>query len=319
VTKSMAYTALRCLMPTHTSTNSGYMRPIKVIAEPGTVLNGVLPAAGAGRAATAYRLMDVIFGALAKALPDRIMAAGEGSPLMHTFFGLDEEKKPFVLVDLMRGSWGARPGADGLDATALACSTGSSVPAEIVELEHPVRLEYYGYVQDSGGAGRFRGGMAVLREYRALVDATLQYRSERRKFRPYGLHGGEPGSASIVIINPAGECRLLEEKGEIRMKKGDIIRFCQAGGGGYGDPLNRDPQQVWRDVRNELVSPEAALAKYGVVIDPATRTVDRDATERLRKSRRRPDSEAVKVEVVPVADADLAFMTTASSRIRSFA
>src|SRR5690606_19909335 len=161
---------------------------IQVVAPVGSILNGALPAPGAGRAATGYRLMDVIFGALAQALPGRIMAAGDGSPIMFSIGGYSEDREPFVFVDLMRGSWGGRPTADGVDGTSLAISTGSSMPAEIVELEHPVRLEHAGYVTDSCGAGTYRGGMGVMREYLLLADeASMQYRSERRKFLPYGM------------------------------------------------------------------------------------------------------------------------------------
>ena len=313
VTKSMTYTALRCLMPAHASSNAGYMRPIDVHAPPGSVLNGVLPAAGAGRAATGYRLMDVVFGALAKALPDRIMAAGDGSPIIFGIGGYDEERRPFVFVDLMRGSWGGRPRADGLDGTSLAVSTGSSVPAEIVALEHPVQLDFCGYVTDSCGAGTYRGGMAVMREYRLLAgEASLQYRTERRKFRPYGVQGGHPGSASIVIWNPDGEARLLPEKGEIRMRRGDVIRFCQSSGGGYGDPLARDARQVARDVRDDLVSARAARELYGVAVDPDTYDVnDRETTQLrdgLRQSRTPYPAEPTVHRVKPE---DVAFMVGA--------
>ena len=312
-TKSMAYTALRCLMPAHASTNSGYMRPIKVIAPAGTVLNCVPPAATAGRAATGYRLMDTIFGALAKALPGRIMAAGDGSPIMFSIGGYNEAREPFVFVDLMRGSWGARPLADGLDGTALAVSTGSTMPAELVELEHPVRLEYCGYITDTPGAGQFRGGMAVMRQYRLLAkEASLQYRSERRKFHPYGLNGGAHGSASIVIWNPSTEHRLLPEKGEIRMKRGDTIQFIQASGGGYGDPFARDPDQVCRDVRNELISEESAKKLYGVAIDTVSWTVDKAETLRLREARKEGLRNSALIEVIPVSPEELEAMVLAS-------
>ena len=320
VTKSMAYTALRCLMPAHASTNAGYMRPIEVIAKPGSVLNGVLPAAGAGRAATGYRLMDVVFGALAKALPERIMAAGDGSPVIFGIGGYEADRRPFVFVDLMRGSWGGRPHADGLDGTSLAVSTGSSVPAEVVALEHPVQLDFCGYVADSCGAGTFRGGMAMMREYRLLAEeATLQYRSERRKFRPYGSQGGHPGSASIVVWNPDGEARLLPEKGEIRMRRGDVIRFCQASGGGYGDPLERDPKQVARDVRDELISRETARAVYGVELDATGQPMERETRklrEESRKTVRRYPNEPT---VIPVTEQDVNFMIRASTAAKASA
>ena len=314
VTKSMVYTALRVLMPAHTSSNAGYMRPIEVLAPPGSVLNGVLPAAGAGRAATAYRLMDVVFGALSKALPDRIMAAGDGSPIIFGIGGYDEDRKPFVFVDLMRGSWGGRPNADGLDGTSLAVSTGSSIPAEVVALEHPVQLDFCGYVPDSCGAGKYRGGMAVMREYRLLAEqATLQYRTERRKFRPYGAQGGNPGSTCIVLWNPEGESRLLPEKGEIRMLKGDVIRFCQASGGGYGNPLERPPDQVALDVRDELISVSSARGFYGVVIDTSTNKVNVDETLSLRNSMEKSNPyHAREAQVIKATPEDVVFMINAS-------
>ncbi len=318
VTRSMAYTALRCLMPAHASTNAGYMRPIEVTATPGSVLNGVLPAAGAGRAATGYRLMDVVFGALAKALPDKIMAAGDGSPVIFGIGGYDAERHPFVFVDLMRGSWGGRPHADGLDGTSLAVSTGSSIPAEVVALEHPVQLDFCGYVPDSAGPGKYRGGMAVMREYRLLAEeANLQYRTERRKFRPYGSQGGHPGSASIVLWNPDGEARLLPEKGEIRMRRGDVIRFCQASGGGYGDPLERDPAQVARDVRDELITAGTARSVYGVVLDAETGEPVGEETRRRRAELRRSGFRYPKEPtVVSVKQQDIDFMVTASTHAK---
>lgn len=283
VTKSMAYTALRCLMPAHASSNSGYMRPIHVTAPAGTVLNAVLPAASGGRAVTGYRFMDVVFGALARAVPERVMACGDGAPIVISFDGYDSAQKRFVLVDLLRGSWGARASADGLDGTTLACSTGSSIPAEIMELENPVRVEFCGYLTDTGGAGRYRGGAAVMRDFRLLADsAAFQFRSERRKYLPWGLQGGEPGSASTVVLDPYGDAQLLSEKGEFRLERDQVIRTCQSGGGGYGDPLRRDPKAVWADVRDEFVSVAAARDHYGVVLDPSTGALDETATQALR-------------------------------------
>jgi N-methylhydantoinase B/oxoprolinase/acetone carboxylase alpha subunit len=243
------------------------------------------------------------------------MAAGDGSPVIFGIGGYDEERKPFVFVDLMRGSWGGRPHADGLDGTSLAVSTGSSVPAEVVALEHPVQLDFCGYVPDSCGAGTYRGGMAMMREYRLLAaEATLQYRSERRKFRPYGAQGGHPGSASIVLWNPEGECRLLPEKGEVRMRRGDVIRFCQASGGGYGDPLQRDPAQVGRDVRDELISPGVARSIYGVAINPASGKVSLEETRKLRERLGRAvPAHPREPTVVAAREEDVRFMIAASN------
>ena len=319
VTRSMAYTALRCLMPAHTSSNSGYMRPIRVLAEPGSVLDAVMPAASGGRAVTGYRLMDVVFGALAKAVPEIVMAAGDGSPVIFAAGGSDDDGRPFVLVDLLRGSWGATATGDGLDGTTLACSTGSSIPAEILELEHPVRMEYCGYVPDACGHGQFRGGMAVMRDIRLLTDrASVQYRSERRKYLPWGLQGGGPGTASVVVADPLGAAALLPEKGETRMRRGDLLRLCQSGGGGYGDPLLRDPQAVRRDVRDGLITPVTARDVYGIVLAPDNATVDEAQTaDRRNRVRSTRTGAASLLTAVPACEADIAAMLAATSSLRN--
>jgi N-methylhydantoinase B/oxoprolinase/acetone carboxylase alpha subunit len=161
--------------------------------------------------------------------------------------------------------------------------------------------------------------MAVMREYRLLAEeATLQYRSERRKFRPYGSQGGHPGSASIVVWNPQGEARLLPEKGEIRMRRGDVIRFCQASGGGYGDPLERDPQQVARDVRDELISRSTAQNVYGVALDPKTGQAQEAETRKLREAARKTAQRYPKEPtVVPATEQDVNFMMRASSALKN--
>jgi N-methylhydantoinase B/oxoprolinase/acetone carboxylase alpha subunit len=270
-------------MPAHASSNSGYMRPIHVTAPAGTVLNAVLPAASGGRAVTGYRFMDVVFGALAKAVPERVMACGDGAPIVISFDGYDSAEKRFVVVDLLRGSWGARSNADGLDGTTLACSTGSSIPVEIMELESPVRVEFCGYLTDTGGAGTYRGGAAVMRDFRLLAEsAVFQFRSERRKYLPWGLQGGAPGSPSTIVLDPYTKPRLLNEKGEFRLERDQVVRTCQSGGGGYGNPMLRDPNAVWADVRDGFVSIEAASDVYGVAIDRATGALDELGTRDLR-------------------------------------
>ena len=152
-----------------------------------------------------------------------------------------------------------------------------------MELEHPIRVEFCGYLTDTGGAGRYRGGVAVMRDFRLLAEkAAFQFRSERRKFLPWGLEGGSHGSASAIVLDPYGEARLLGEKGEIRIRRGEVVRTCQSGGGGYGNPLLRDPKLVWADVRDEFVSVQAARDDYGVVIDQTSGSLDEVATETLR-------------------------------------
>jgi N-methylhydantoinase B len=153
---------------------------------------------------------------------------------------------------------------------------------EVTEAEHPIQVTAYEFVPDKAGAGKFRGGVPFRRDYRFLEEeGMLQVRSDRRDHRPFGLYGGSPGGPSENYLNPDTENRLLPSKLTMTIKRGEVFRHVLAGAGGWGDPLERDPASVLRDVRNELLSPEKALADYGVVIDLAWR-VDEAATARRR-------------------------------------
>jgi N-methylhydantoinase B len=154
---------------------------------------------------------------------------------------------------------------------------------EVIEAETPVQLLAYEFEADRAGAGKFRGGVPFRRDYRFRErEAVLQVRSDRRDHRPFGLYGGSPGAPSENYLNPDAEAALLPSKLTMNIKKGDVFRHVLAGGGGYGDPLEREPAAVLRDVRNEVLSPATAAADYGVVIDTATWTVDAAATRARR-------------------------------------
>jgi len=153
----------------------------------------------------------------------------------------------------------------------------------VIESEYPIVIQRYGYLPDSGGPGRFRGGLALVREYRfENEEGTLQLRTDRRRFLPYGLQGGCPGTPSRNVLNPDGERRELPAKCTLTLRRGDVFRHVLAGAGGWGDPFTRDPERVLRDVREEKLTPEYARREYGVAIDPATWTVLREETARLR-------------------------------------
>ena len=156
---------------------------------------------------------------------------------------------------------------------------------EVTEAEHPIQLTAYEFVPDKAGAGKFRGGVPFRRDYRFLEhEGVLQVRSDRRDHRPFGLYGGSPGGPSENYLNPDAENRVLPSKLTMTIKRGDVFRHVLAGAGGWGDPLERDPAAVLRDVRNELLSPEKAAADYGVVVDLARldgrRGRDREAPRR---------------------------------------
>ena len=282
-TKAASYTGIRSVLPPGIPNNEGVFRAIEVICPPGTVGNGVLPAACAARGLTGFRMVDCMFGALAMMLPDRVKAAGDGGNTGISIGGYDTNRKPFVYVDFTCGAWGARPFADGLDGNSHMFANMASHSIEVTEAEQPIQLLAYEFVTDRAGAGKYRGGVPFLRDYKFLeAEGMLQVRSDRRDHRPFGLYGGSPGSPSENYLNPDTESRLLPSKLTMTVKVGDIFRHVLAGAGGWGDPLERDPAAVLRDVRNELLSPEKALADYGVVIDVKGWKVDSAATARRR-------------------------------------
>jgi N-methylhydantoinase B len=282
-TKAATYCAIRSVLPPGIPNNEGVFRAIEVTAPPGTIANMVLPGACAARGLTGFRMVDCCFGALAMMVPDKVYAASDGGNTGVSIGGYYADRTPFIYVDFTCGTWGGRPFADGLDGNSNMFANMASVSVEVTEAEHPIELLAYEFVPDKAGAGKYRGGTPYRRDYRFLEEeAILQVRSDRRDFRPYGLYGGQPGKPSWNFLNPAGENRLLPSKLTMIIKRGDVFRHEVAGAGGWGDPLERDPAAVLRDLKNEMISLETAAEAYGVIVDPKTRTVDEAATERCR-------------------------------------
>jgi N-methylhydantoinase B len=282
-TKAATYTCIRSILPADIPNNEGFYRAVDVVAPSGTIANCVLPAATAARGLTGFRMVDCCFGALALMLPDRVFAASEGGNTGISIGGYDAERRPFIYVEFFASAWGGRPWADGLDGNTNIFNNICLQPAEVCEVEQPLAVVSMNFMPDSGGPGRFRGGMSVRREYRLLEEeAVLQVRSDRRDFRPYGLYGGHPGRPSCNVLNPDTEARALPSKFIMTMKRDDVFCHDQPGPGGWGDPLERDPSHVLRDVRNELVGLASAREDYGVILDPAAWTVDAAATAGLR-------------------------------------
>src|SRR5919108_386103 len=209
----------------------------------------MVPGACAARGLTGFRMVDCMFGALAMMLPERVKAAGDGGNTGITIGGWTAERKPFVYVDFTCGAWGARPWADGLDGNSHMFANMASQPVEVTEAEHPIQLLAYEFVPDKAGAGNFRGGVPFKRDYRLLeAEAILQVRSDRRTHRPFGLYGGSPGQPSENYLNPDTENRELPSKVTMTIRRGDVFRHVLAGAGGWGDPLERYPELVLRDV-----------------------------------------------------------------------
>lgn len=284
-TKSASYCAIRSILPQNIPTNEGVFRAISVTAPKGTVAHGVLPAACAARGLTGFRMVDCLFGALAKMLPDQVFAASDGGNTGVSIGGWDGERKPFIYVDFTCCAWGARPYADGLDGNSHIYANMASQPIEVTETEQPLQITAYEFIQDAMGPGKYRGGAPFRREYKLLAEeAVLQVRSDRRDFRPFGLYGGGAGRPSMNYLNPDRSPSPLPSKLTMTMKKGDVFRHEVAGAGGWGDPLERDPAAVLRDVLNEFVSETSARGDYGVVL--SGKAVDEAATRALRRQMR---------------------------------
>ncbi len=297
-TKAASYTAIRSILPDGIPNNEGVFRVIEVTAPPGTIANGVLPAACAARGLTGFRMVDCAFGALAMMVPDRVCAASDGGNTGVSVGGYDEDRNPFIYVDFTCGTWGGRPWADGLEGNSNIFANMASQSVEVTEAENPLRIGSYEFIPDRAGIGKYRGGVPYRRDYEFLEEEGIfQVRSDRRRFRPYGLYGGGAGQPSLNFMNPDGENELLPSKLTMDITRGTVFRHELAGGGGWGDPLEREPAAVQKDVRNEFLSVERARADYGVILDLDAWRVDEAATAQLRQEMRaaRPDGEAAAI------------------------
>lgn len=282
-TNSCTYLSVRCMLRGDIPNNAGVFRCIEVKTPKASILDPVEPAACAARALTGYRVVDAMFGALAQIVPDLAPAAGEGGNTVVCLGGRRDDGAPFIIVDMICGAWGGRPDKDGIEAITNPSQNLSNTPVETMEAQHPVRIEEYALVPDSGGAGKWRGGLGIARSYRLLGDeAQLQLRADRAKFQPYGLSGGEPGRSTRNFLERNGEMEEVPGKITMTLRRGEMIRHEQAGGGGFGDPLTRDPARVARDVWNRKITASFAREKHGVVVDPESGELDVTATAQLR-------------------------------------
>jgi N-methylhydantoinase B len=286
-TKSTVYACVRCLLPSTLPNNEGYFRAVRIHAPAGSIVNPVLPGAVAARGLTAYRIANVVFGALAHLAPDRVPACEAGGDTGISMGGYDEQRRAFVFLEFLFSGWGGRPFADGLDGAASIVVNFSNYPVEVIENESPLRIEEYGFLTDSGGPGMYRGGLALVRQYRFLErEASLQIRADRTRFPAYGLAGGLPGRLCRNVLDEGDGPRLLPAKTLLTIHQGTVLRHELAGAGGWGDPLERDPVRVLADVVNEKISVAHAREAYAVVLNSDVSEVDVEATDKLRARRR---------------------------------
>ena len=288
-TKSCAYAALRSILDADIPNCEGFSRPITVKAPLGSLLNPKFPAPCGARGITGYRMIDCLFGALSSAVPDNVTADTTGGSTLPTISGY-LNGKAYVFCETFMGTWGGTSKHDGQEGVPHMGANQSNVSVEMIEQDYPIRINQYGLVPDTGGAGQYRGGLALMREYESLHDgALLNVRSDKRDFPPHGLFNGKNGKPSKNILNPDSKQKILPVlMTEVEaLNRGDVFRHIMAGGGGYGDPLKRKPELVLKDVIEEKVTIAGAKEDYGVVIIKTAEEflVDSFATKELRTKR----------------------------------
>jgi N-methylhydantoinase B/oxoprolinase/acetone carboxylase alpha subunit len=238
ITLSATLYGFRCLIDDDVLYNDGIARAVQVVAPPGTIVNASRPSAVAGgNVETSQRITDVILGALAQALPERLPAASQGTMNNVTLGGRDPRSgRPFAYYETIGGGMGARPGLDGISGVHTHMSNTRNTPVEALEHYLPVRLHRYGLRRGSGGAGRWRGGDGIVREYEMLTETTVTVLSDRRRGAPYGAHGGSPGQSGVNTVIGSDGHRRIGGKATLTLAAGDRLRIETPGGGGFGSP-----------------------------------------------------------------------------------
>jgi N-methylhydantoinase B len=265
--------------------NAGLTRPFTCLVPEGTVLNPVFPAAVGMRSLTCARLRSLLFGVFGLAIPDRMPAAPAGSSSIVNVMTTDDRRGRTVIAALnpVVGGGGGMPHRDGTNGSGADSAYLKNTPIEINEAEVPVQFLRYGLLPDSGGAGRHRGGLATVMEFRLFAPnsrVTIRNR-DRSHFRPWGTLGGGPGEPSNLIVNPGtSREKVLGNRDIFTAEPGDVIHIHSPGGGGRGEPSRRDPVAVLLDVERGYVSAARAEADYGVVLRDGQ--VDEEATAARR-------------------------------------
>lgn len=290
-TKIAAYFIIRTIFldqATHDAyipNNEGMFRPVHVVAPEGSLFNPRFPRATYARFCACQIAADSVLLALAEALPDKVCAGTGAEVHVIAFSGIDERSRQYwVYVQVNESSWGGRLGRDGMDSIGCLMENIRNNPIEEEELSFPVRVERYELRGEGPAPGRWRGGLGVVRSTRFLGEGWVTSEAERQYDAPKGIFGGRDGRTAATHVRRAdGAVVDLPSKfTTFKLMPGDVIEFRTACGGGYGDPFERDPAAVARDVRDELLDVAAARSDYGVVLDARTLEVDADATGRAR-------------------------------------
>jgi N-methylhydantoinase B len=247
--------------------NYGCYKPIRVIAPEGTLVNPRPPAPVVGRMEVGHRIVDVLLGCLAQAIPDKVMAPFYGSTNHITISAEHEASgRTWVAFEIQPGGWGGRPSMDGNDGCSAHMHNVQNVPVEVEETTYPLRIERYELIRDSGGTGRQRGGLGLRRELRLLApEARLTIHCDRFRFVAPGMRGGGAGGAARCTINPdtPQAVELTSKATNVALRAGDLVRFDSQGGGAYGPPVERDHRAINRDLTLDKLSAEASEKAYG--------------------------------------------------------
>ena len=281
---SFAEVAHACICVAHPSSpvNGATLKRVTYSVPEGTVINATYPAALGARALVAMYLQGMIFRTLAQAVPDRVIAETGTPPHLSAYMGLGNGGRRYVDIMFLNGGLGARPTMDGVSSIGWSANI-AGIPVEVTENEKPLLFLAKELVTDSGGPGRQRGGLAAHLEVRseARQPITVGVRLDRVHHPALGLHGGRPGGTAAVTVNG----KPVHAKKTIALAGGDVYAVRCAGGAGYGDPRERPPAAVLRDVRGGYVSTDVARNEYRVALNAAGDAIDAEATRRLREGR----------------------------------
>ncbi|MEZ5855035.1 MAG: hydantoinase B/oxoprolinase family protein [Hyphomicrobiaceae bacterium] len=264
-TQSCVFFGLKAVLDPDLPNNQGVLDAVEIIAPLGTVANCVSPAAVALRANTCQRGIDVVLGALAQALPDKVIAAANGANTSAVFAGNDPVSgRAYVYLETLGGGMGGRASKDGKDGVQAGITNTSNLPVEAIEMEYPLRVLEYGYVEDSGGAGRYRGGLGIRRVVTPVGhDCEFSGVGERFVHQPWGLFGGEAGATGQFQLG-AADCtkRRLANKVRMPLRQGESVIVETPGAGGYGPPSERSQEGLAEDERSGKFSPGFMKAHY---------------------------------------------------------
>ncbi len=262
--------SLKALIDPDIPSNSGIYRVFDLIVPEGLIVNSVAPAPVGERIDTCMRVVDVIIGAMAQAIPDRVIAACNGACTTGTFSGIDPRTNEFfVYLETIGGGLGASSQSDGMNGVQVHLTNTSNLPIEALEIEYPLMVERYMLRQDSGGAGEYRGGLGIRRDIKTLAeDITFSALADRQEIPPWGLKGGMAGkSGAYYHISSGQQSKLSSKTSNQRLKQGDIISIQTPGSGGYGHPQERKKEAVCRDMIEGKISRTSAEKDYGVKLD----------------------------------------------------